>query len=79
MSLAGKYGELKVGLQFSPLFTAIMSTDPRSYSMFSRGLVTYSDNVAATGVFNSNAVSYTTSEFAGLSGERKARARRQGR
>ena len=66
VSLAGKYGELKMGLQFSPFFTAVYATDPRSYSMFGSGLIIYADNVLATSIFNANAVSYTTSEFAGF-------------
>ncbi|WP_338641425.1 porin [Burkholderia pyrrocinia] len=66
VSLVSKYGELKMGLQFSPLFDAIFATDPRSYSMFGSGLVLYGDNVAGTSIFNSNAVSYTTAEIAGL-------------
>lgn len=66
VSLASKYGELKMGLQFSPLFNAIFATDPRTYSMFGSGLLIYGDNVAATSIFNSNAVSYTTAEIAGL-------------
>lgn len=66
VSLAGNYGEFKMGLQFSPLFTAVQATDARGYSMFGSGLVTYADNVSGTSVFNSNAVSYTTPEFGGF-------------
>ncbi|KWE18337.1 porin [Burkholderia cepacia] len=65
---SSQYGELKAGLQFSPLFTAIFETDARGYSMFGSGLVTYLENVLATSVFNANAISYTSPNLGGFEG-----------
>ncbi|MEW6346580.1 MAG: porin [Paraburkholderia sp.] len=61
-----KYGSVKAGMQFSPFFTSALEVDARGWSQFGSGLVTYLDNVAGTSVFNSNAVSYTTPDIAGL-------------
>lgn len=63
-----RYGELKVGLQFSPLFLAIFEADPRSLALFGGGLVPFADNIVATGAFNSNAISYTSPNIGGLRG-----------
>ncbi|CAG9258312.1 Putative porin [Paraburkholderia unamae] len=68
VSLASPYGELKAGVQFSPLFNAGYATDARGYSMFGSGLVTYIDNVLGTSIFNSNAISYTSPNLWGLQG-----------
>ncbi|WP_322044671.1 porin [Paraburkholderia sp. J67] len=66
--LNSQYGEVKVGLQFSPFFLALNRIDPRSTSTFASGAVIYVDNVAATGVFSSSAVSYTSPTIAGFQG-----------
>lgn len=68
VALDGGFGEFKAGLQFSPFFLAIADSDPRSFSQFGSGLVSYVDNVAGTGVFNANAVSYTSPSLAGFTG-----------
>ncbi len=60
------YGTVKAGLQFSPFFLAVYDVDPRDMSYFGSGLVTYLNNVYVTGLFNPNAISYTSPEIAGL-------------
>ncbi|RQS65040.1 porin [Burkholderia sp. Bp8963] len=68
VSLDSAYGELKAGLQFSPFLLAIDDSDPRSFAHFGSGLINYVDNVLVTGLFNANAVSYTSPTIAGLTG-----------
>ncbi|RKE36433.1 putative porin [Paraburkholderia sp. BL23I1N1] len=69
VGLEGNFGMVKAGLQFSPFFTALYASDPRQHSEFGSGLVLYGDNVAVTGAFNSNAVSYTSPKLAGFQGQ----------
>ena len=66
LALDGKYGTVKAGLQYSPFLLALYETDPRSFSLFGSGIVSMVDNVFGTGIYNSNAVSYTTPVVAGL-------------
>lgn len=66
VGLDSKYGDIKAGLQFSPFFLALYRVDPRSTSTFGSGAVIYVDNVLATGVFSSSAVSYTSPAIAGF-------------
>lgn len=66
VALGGGFGEAKVGLQFSPFFLAIDSSDPRNLAHFGSGLINYVDNVLVTGLFNSNAISYTSPTLAGV-------------
>lgn len=66
VALDGGFGEAKIGLQFSPFFLAVDGSDPRNLAHFGSGLIPYVDNVLATGLFNSNAISYTSPTFAGL-------------
>lgn len=66
VGLQGGFGEVKAGLQFSPFFVSLYELDPRGLSQFGSSLPIYLSNVAATGVFNSNAVSYTSPIFGGL-------------
>ncbi|WP_408400662.1 porin [Paraburkholderia sediminicola] len=61
-----RFGTVKAGLQFSPFFLAVYDFDPREMSYFGSGLVAYLNNVYATGLFNPNAISYTSPEIAGL-------------
>jgi predicted porin len=68
IALDGRFGEIKAGLQESPFFLATYATDPRSDSLFGSGLVNYVDNVIATGINNSSAVSYTSPSIAGFVG-----------
>lgn len=66
ISLASPYGEVKAGLQYSPYLEAAFDLDPRSFSQFGSAIVVYAGN-SFNGIFDSNAISYTTPEIAGLS------------
>lgn len=68
VALDGNFGQVKAGLQFSPFFLALADSDPRGLSQFGSALVVYLDNAAATGIFNANAVSYTSPKIAGFQG-----------
>ncbi|MFM0211515.1 porin [Paraburkholderia sediminicola] len=68
VALDGRFGEFKAGLQYSPFFLAVDESDPRSFSLFGSGATIYVDHVIGTGVFNPNAVSYTTPRLAGFQG-----------
>ncbi|NPT46294.1 porin [Paraburkholderia sp. 1N] len=68
VSLESNLGELKTGLQFSPFFLALYRLDPRGLSTFGSSSVIYADSVVATGVFDSNAVSYTSPAISGFTG-----------
>ncbi|CAB3790929.1 Outer membrane porin protein 32 [Paraburkholderia caffeinitolerans] len=68
LALDGNFGEFKAGLQFSPFFLAVDESDPRAFSLFGSGALPYVNSAIGTGIFNSNAVSYTTPRFAGLQG-----------
>lgn len=66
VGLKGGFGEVKAGLQFSPFFVSVYDTDPRGLSSFGSALGIYANNAGATGMFNQNAVSYTSPTIAGL-------------
>jgi predicted porin len=68
VSLENNLGELKAGLQFSPFFLALYKLDSRGLSTFGSSSNIYSDSVVATGVFDSNAVSYTSPVISGFQG-----------
>jgi predicted porin len=68
VGLDGGFGEIKLGQQYSPFFLALFDSDSRSFADFGSGLVLFADNVAVTGGFNSNAVSYTSPKLAGFTG-----------
>ena len=68
IALDGRFGNVKAGLQFSPFFLALYESDPRQFSLFGSAVVNYVDNVIGTGIFNPNAVSYTTPNIAGFEG-----------
>jgi predicted porin len=68
VALDGRYGTVTAGLQYSPFFLSIYDTDARSLSFFGSGIVNYVNNVAATGIFESNAVSYASPNIKGLQG-----------
>lgn len=61
-------GEVKAGVQYSPFFLALERLDPRDSSLVGGSTLIYVDNVLATGVFNSNAVSYTSPTLGGFQG-----------
>ena len=67
VGLANRFGELKLGLQFSPFFLTMYDLDPRGLSQFGSSLPIYLGHVAGTGVFNRNAVSYSSPVVAGFS------------
>jgi predicted porin len=66
VGLGGGFGSLKFGLQYSPFFLSLYDLDPRGLSLFGSSLLPYVDAVLATGVFNANALSYTTPAIAGF-------------
>jgi len=68
VGLTGRFGEIKAGLQFSPFFNTLHVLDPVGFSNFGSSLAIYANNVATTGAFNSNALSYTSPLIAGLRG-----------
>jgi predicted porin len=68
VGLTNNFGELKAGLQFSPFFLSLYDLDPRGASQFGSSLVNYLNNVYGTGIFNANAISYTSPVFAGFQG-----------
>ncbi|NPT47250.1 porin [Paraburkholderia sp. 1N] len=69
VGLDGDFGAVKAGLQRSPFFIALYESDPRNYSGFASALLLYAENVAVTGAFNSNAVTYTSPKLAGFQGQ----------
>ncbi|WP_322044378.1 porin [Paraburkholderia sp. J67] len=66
VGIDSSYGSVKAGLQYSPFFLSLYDTDPRGMSYFGSGLVSYVNNVYVTGLFNSNSISYTSPEIAGI-------------
>ncbi|WP_175855306.1 porin [Burkholderia anthina] len=68
VALDGVFGEMKLGLQFSPFVLAVLGSDSRNVSHFGASLVPYVDNVLVTGLFNQNAISYTSPSILGLTG-----------
>jgi predicted porin len=68
VGMTGDFGTAKAGVQYSPFALSIIDSDPRSASYFGSAAVIYVDNVLVTGIFNSNAISYTSPEVGGLQG-----------
>ncbi|RQS76717.1 porin [Burkholderia sp. Bp8963] len=68
IGLSGDFGTIKAGLQYSPFVLSLIATDPRDIAYFGSGAVIYVDNLLVTGLFNQNAVSYTSPVIAGLQG-----------
>lgn len=66
VGLDSPYGTVKLGLQYSPFLIAADHLDPRGGALFGSSAVNYVDNVAGTGIFTPNAVSYTSPRIAGL-------------
>ncbi|PVX85157.1 porin [Paraburkholderia unamae] len=67
VGMSGGFGDVKLGLQFSPFFFALYDLDPR-LSMTGSSLLPWLNTVAATGIFTRNAVSYTSPVLYGLQG-----------
>ncbi|WP_430231433.1 porin [Paraburkholderia tropica] len=68
VGLGNKYGDLKMGLQFSPFFLSVFDLDPRGFSQLGSSLPIYFANAWGTGVFNPNAISFSSASFGGFSG-----------
>ncbi|MCP3728479.1 porin [Paraburkholderia sp. CNPSo 3272] len=68
VALNGGFGTVRAGLQYSPFVLSLISTDPRNASYFGSAGVIYVGNVLATGLFNPNAISYTSPVIAGFQG-----------
>lgn len=68
IGLSGNFGSVKAGLQYSPFVLSLIGTDPRDVAYFGSGAVIYVDSVLVTGLFNQNAVSYTSPDIAGFQG-----------
>jgi predicted porin len=67
VGMSGGFGDVKLGLQFSPFFFALYDLDPR-LSLTGSSLLPWLYNVAGTGIFTRNAVSYTSPQFYGFQG-----------
>ena len=68
LALHSQYGEVKMGLQFSPFMLALHDLDPRDFSFFGSTPLIYVNNAAATGIFTPNAISYSSPQIAGFHG-----------
>ena len=68
VGIQSDFGTVKAGLQYSPFVLSLISTDARGGSFFGSGAPLHLDNVFVTGVFNANAISYTSSTIAGFQG-----------
>lgn len=65
VSLEGGFGSLKIGEQYSPYEDALFDLDPRSFAQFGSSILVYANNVF-TGIFDSNALSWTSPKLAGF-------------
>ncbi|NPT55071.1 porin [Paraburkholderia elongata] len=68
VGLSGNFGQIKAGLQFSPFVYALYENDARGFANFGDVQSFYGGSVLTTGVYNSNAISYTTPKIANLEG-----------
>lgn len=68
VGLSSKLGEIRVGEQDSPFFSAAVASDPRGFSTFGSGMAIWSDNVTYSAGINTNAVRYTTPNMLGFQG-----------
>ncbi|MEX3968738.1 porin [Paraburkholderia sp. EG286B] len=68
IGLTGGFGRVQAGVQYSPFVLSLISVDPRNASYFGSGGVIYVGNVLVTGLFNPNAISYTSPVIAGFQG-----------
>ncbi|WP_376697674.1 porin [Burkholderia contaminans] len=66
IALSSPYGTVTTGLQHSPFFLASDRLDPRHSSNFGSGIVTYVDNVIASGIFSANAIGYASPQIGGV-------------
>ncbi|MFM0703534.1 porin [Paraburkholderia sediminicola] len=68
IGLTGGFGTVQAGLQYSPFVLSLINTDVRNVSYFGSGAVIYVGNVLDTGLFNPNAITYTSPVIAGFQG-----------
>ncbi|NPT53838.1 porin [Paraburkholderia elongata] len=68
LQLGGNFGSVTAGLQFCPFVLALIESDARGASDFGSLAPIYVDSVLTTGLFNSNAITYSSPTFAGLQG-----------
>jgi predicted porin len=68
VGLAGDFGRMQMGVQYSPFLLSLISTDPRNVSYFGSIVPIYVGQLFATGAYNPNAMSYTTPSIAGFQG-----------
>lgn len=68
IGVSGPFGDVKFGLQFSPFFLAVTGGDPRGMPQFGSQLVQYFQQFGITGIFDSNAIVYTTPNLYGFTG-----------
>ncbi|MCO5399696.1 porin [Ralstonia soli] len=68
VGLTGGFGTVLTGLQYSPFVLSLIGTEPRNVSYFGSGAPLYVGNVLDTGLFNPNAISYTSPVIGGLQG-----------
>ncbi|KVL46553.1 porin [Burkholderia cepacia] len=68
VGVTGNFGTVKAGVQYSPFALSLMATDARNVSFFGGMVPIYIGSAAVTGIFNSNAVSYTSPTIAGFRG-----------
>ena len=68
VGVSGPFGTVNAGVQYSPFFLSVYSSDPRSMPLFGSSLIPYLQNFVISGIFDSNALVYTSPTVAGLSG-----------
>ncbi|MEQ5843954.1 porin [Paraburkholderia acidicola] len=68
VGLTGGFGTVQAGLQYSPFVLSLINMDARDVSYFGSGAVIYVGSVYTTGLFNPNAISYTSPVIAGFQG-----------
>jgi predicted porin len=68
VGMSGPFGQVNAGVQYSPFFLSVYSADPRELPLFASGLMPYLNNFVITGLFDSNALVYTSPTIAGLTG-----------
>jgi predicted porin len=68
VGLAGDFGRVQLGVQFSPFLLSLISTDPRNISFFGSEVPIYVGRLFATGAYNPNAMSYTSPSIGGFQG-----------
>jgi predicted porin len=68
LQLGGNFGSVTTGVQFSPFVLALIESDARQASDFGSIAPIYVGSVITTGLFNSNAITYSSPTFGGLQG-----------